>query len=48
MQVLKTLLPSLADALARKDESGSLKIQAEQYLESILKVNKKNCKYKCV
>jgi hypothetical protein len=35
MQVLKTLLPGLAEALARKEESGSFWIQAEQYFEAI-------------
>jgi hypothetical protein len=35
MQVLKTLLPRSAEALARKEESGSFWIQAEQYFEAI-------------
>ena len=35
MQVLKTLLPRSAEALARKEESGSFWTQAEQYFEAI-------------
>jgi len=35
MQVLKTLLPRSAEALARKEESGSFWIQAKQYFEAI-------------
>ena len=35
IQVLKTLLPRSAEALARKEESGSFWIQAEQYFEAI-------------
>jgi hypothetical protein len=34
IQVLKTLLPKLAEALARKEESGSFFTQEEQYFES--------------
>lgn len=40
MQVLKTLLPRSAEALVRKDESGSFWIQAEQYFEAIPDVKK--------
>jgi len=38
MQVLKTLLPRSVEALARKKESGSFWMQAEQYFEAILDV----------
>jgi hypothetical protein len=37
-QVLKTLLPELAEASIRKEERGSFLTQAEQYLESILDI----------
>ena len=35
MQVLKTLLPRLAEVLAKKEESGSFLMQAEQYFVAI-------------
>ena len=38
MQVEKTLLPGLAEALAKKEDSGSFLMQAEQYFESILDI----------
>jgi hypothetical protein len=41
MQVPKTLPPRSAEALAKKEESGSFLTQAEQYLESILDVKTK-------
>jgi hypothetical protein len=45
MQVEKTLLPGLAKALARKEESGSFWMQAEQYLESISDVKERTRLY---
>jgi len=38
MQVPKTLPPRSAEVLAKKEESGSFLMQAEQYFEDILNV----------
>jgi len=44
IQVLKTLLPGSAEALARKEESKSFWIQAEQYFEAIPDAKSKEIK----